>query len=93
MSTYLGFGYGGIPQYIWGLLFGFFMTPFLVQVAAISPFAVGTLQLIASVWTAVINPFIGILSDLSPRPRRLSWVAFCKSNHGAQPSVLLLLCF
>ena len=75
--TYIGFGYGGIGQYIWGLLFGFFMTPFLIQVAKISPFAAGTLQLTASLWTAFINPFIGIFSDLSPYPRRLSWVIIC----------------
>ena len=77
-KTYFGFGYGGIGQYIWGLLFGFFMTPFLVQVAQISPFATGTLQLVASIWTAIINPFIGIFSDMTPHPRRMIWILFCK---------------
>lgn len=76
--THFGFGYGGIGQYIYAMLFGFFMTPFLIQVAGVSPFATGTIQLIVSLWSAIVNPFIGILSDMSPHPRRFSWIIACK---------------
>lgn len=77
-KTYVGYGYGGICQYIWGIIFGFFMTPFLLQVAQINPFVAGTLQLFIALWTAIINPVIGILSDRTPHPRRKSWIAACE---------------
>lgn len=77
-STYFGYGFGGIAQYIYSVIFGFFMTPFLIQVAQISPFATGTIQLVVTVWTALMGPLIGTLSDISPHPRRFSWILSCK---------------
>ena len=73
----MSFGYGGIGQYLYALVFGFFMSPFLLQVAGLPAISAGVIQSIVAVYGALINPVVGYLSDLSPHPRRISWIAFC----------------
>jgi len=57
---------------------GFFWNPFLLETALVSPNYAGTLQLIAKIWDAIIDPFIGYWSDITRTRwgRRRPWLLF-----------------
>jgi len=65
LPFYVKFGYGGVEastSSIWILVYLFFMY-FLTDIVKMNPAVAGSVLMIATVWDAVTDPLIGILSD------------------------------
>jgi predicted MFS family arabinose efflux permease len=74
------YGFGGTGIYANNIIISFFLNPFLLEVAGISPFAAGNLMLVGNVWDAISDPIIGWLSDRTPFPRRMVIIISCFSK-------------
>lgn len=61
---------GSIGMFASNTCVSFFLTPFLLEVAGISPFMAGNLLLVGNIWDAVTDPIVGWLSDKTNFPRR-----------------------
>jgi glycoside/pentoside/hexuronide:cation symporter, GPH family len=62
-ATKFAYGAGDIGGAIVGILLLSYLSPFLTDVAHLSPGLAGATQLVVRIWDACIDPFIGILSD------------------------------
>eukprot|EP01103_Thecamoeba_quadrilineata_P020718 TRINITY_DN904_c0_g1_i8.p1 TRINITY_DN904_c0_g1~~TRINITY_DN904_c0_g1_i8.p1 ORF type:complete len:450 (+),score=70.93 TRINITY_DN904_c0_g1_i8:42-1391(+) len=76
ISTKIYYGIGYVPVYCNLALLSLFHSPFLLEVAQISPFYVGSLLIIGQIWDALIDPVIGYLSDKTRTKwgRRRPWM-------------------
>jgi glycoside/pentoside/hexuronide:cation symporter, GPH family len=95
-STKFAYGAGDIGGAIVGILLLFYLSPFLTDVAHLSPGLAGATQLIVRVWDACTDPIIGIMSDRgnvfgakikAQWGRRYPWMLFA-----AIPFGLLFIC-
>ncbi len=62
-ATKFAYGAGDIGGAIVGILLLSYLSPFLTDVARLTPGLAGATQLVVRVWDAVTDPLIGILSD------------------------------
>ncbi len=76
--TKMAFGVGDLGPAIVAAVNGFFLNAFLLQVAKLDPFSVGTIFLIVKVWDAVNDPVMGALTDKTNTRwgRRRPWLLF-----------------
>jgi GPH family glycoside/pentoside/hexuronide:cation symporter len=63
LARRLGYGVGDMAGSIGVTITGFFLYAFLLDVAGVRPGAVGLIFLISNIWDAIIDPYIGYLSD------------------------------
>ena len=59
----LAYGTGDMAGSVVVTLTGFFLQAFLLDVAGLRPAAVGVIFLVSSVWDAVTDPMMGVISD------------------------------
>lgn len=85
VGTKLAYGVGDVGAAIVQQVTTFFLTPFLLEVALLRPIYVSVILFIATVWDAVIDPFIGNWSDRTDTQwgKRRPWLLF-----GAVPFAL-----
>ncbi|MBD3881326.1 MFS transporter [Phormidium tenue FACHB-886] len=78
LSTKLAFGAGDLGPAITSNILIFYLSPFLTDVAGLSPGLAGQTQLIGKVWDAVNDPMVGVLSDKTKSRwgRRYPWILF-----------------
>jgi glycoside/pentoside/hexuronide:cation symporter, GPH family len=90
-STKLAYGTGDVGGAIIGILLLSYLSPFLTDVAHLSPGLAGATQLVVRVWDACIDPVIGIMSDrgdvFGPKirakwGRRYPWMIFAAIPFG-----------
>jgi glycoside/pentoside/hexuronide:cation symporter, GPH family len=76
LSTKLAFGAGDLGTAIAAMIGISYLSPFLTDVAGLSPKLAGQTQLIGKVWDAVNDPMVGVLSDRtqSQQGRRYPWM-------------------
>eukprot|EP01114_Cavostelium_apophysatum_P018840 TRINITY_DN5920_c0_g1_i1.p1 TRINITY_DN5920_c0_g1~~TRINITY_DN5920_c0_g1_i1.p1 ORF type:complete len:500 (+),score=81.86 TRINITY_DN5920_c0_g1_i1:138-1637(+) len=76
ISTKLAYGIGEFGPMMIGVVQGFFLQAFLLEVAEISPYQAGTVVLAAQIWDGVCDPIAGRLSDStrSRIGRRRPWL-------------------
>lgn len=76
LKTKLTYGIGEMSNEIPGSILVFFLLYFLTNVAGLNPGTAGSVLLIAKIWDAVNDPFIGWLSDrtVSRWGRRYPWM-------------------
>ncbi|MBW4592090.1 MAG: MFS transporter [Brasilonema angustatum HA4187-MV1] len=76
LSTKLAFGAGDLGTAITAMIGISYLSPFLTDVAGLSPTLAGQTQLIGKVWDAVNDPMVGVLSDRtqSQQGRRYPWM-------------------
>jgi glycoside/pentoside/hexuronide:cation symporter, GPH family len=95
-GTKFAYGAGDIGGAVIGILLLSYLSPFLTDVAHLSPGLAGATQLVVRVWDACIDPFIGITSDRgnvfgakikAQWGRRYPWMLFA-----AVPFGLLFVC-
>ncbi|MBN1335128.1 MAG: MFS transporter [Deltaproteobacteria bacterium] len=67
-----GYGLGALGFSVANTAIMFFILKYLVDGAGLSPAVAGTVLLVAKVWDATIDPFIGRMLDLKPAYR--SWL-------------------
>jgi glycoside/pentoside/hexuronide:cation symporter, GPH family len=77
-STKLAFGAGDLGSAITANLLIFYLSPFLTDVAGLSPGLAARTQLVGKIWDAVNDPMVGVLSDrtTSRWGRRYPWMIF-----------------
>jgi glycoside/pentoside/hexuronide:cation symporter, GPH family len=75
-STKLAFGAGDLGTAITAMIGISYLSPFLTDVAGLSPGLAGRTQLIGKVWDAVNDPLVGVLSDRTQSKwgRRYPWM-------------------
>jgi glycoside/pentoside/hexuronide:cation symporter, GPH family len=78
LATRIGYGVGDIGNAIITVITGFFLYAFLLEVAGLRPAAVGLIFLLTQIWDAIIDPYIGFLSDrtTSRWGRKRVWLLF-----------------
>jgi glycoside/pentoside/hexuronide:cation symporter, GPH family len=95
-GTKLAYGAGDIGGAIVGILLLSYLSPFLTNVAHLTPGLAGATQLVVRVWDAFLDPVIGIMSDRgdvfgakikAKWGRRYPWMLFA-----AIPFGLLFIC-
>jgi glycoside/pentoside/hexuronide:cation symporter, GPH family len=95
-GTKFAYGAGDIGGAIVGILLLSYLSPFLTNVAHLTPGLAGATQLVVRVWDACIDPVIGIMSDRgdvfgakikATWGRRYPWMLFA-----AIPFGLLFIC-
>ncbi|MBW4567899.1 MAG: MFS transporter [Tolypothrix carrinoi HA7290-LM1] len=76
VSTKLAFGAGDLGTAIAAMIGISYLSPFLTDVAGLSPNLAGQTQLVGKVWDAVNDPMVGVLSDRtqSKQGRRYPWM-------------------
>lgn len=76
VSTKLAFGAGDLGTAIAAMIGVSYLSPFLTDVAGLSPYLAGLTQLVGKVWDAVNDPMVGVLSDRtqSKQGRRYPWM-------------------
>jgi GPH family glycoside/pentoside/hexuronide:cation symporter len=76
VSTKLAFGAGDLGTAIAAMIGISYLSPFLTDVAGLSPYLAGLTQLVGKVWDAVNDPMVGVLSDRtqSKQGRRYPWM-------------------
>jgi glycoside/pentoside/hexuronide:cation symporter, GPH family len=76
LSTKLAFGAGDAGTALTAMVLISYLSPFLTDVAGLSPQLAGLTQLVGKVWDSVNDPMVGILSDRtqSKRGRRYPWM-------------------
>ncbi|MCV3212160.1 MFS transporter [Plectonema radiosum NIES-515] len=76
VSTKLAFGAGDLGTAIAAMIGISYLSPFLTDVAGLSPTLAGQTQLVGKVWDAVNDPMVGVLSDRtqSKQGRRYPWM-------------------
>ena len=76
LSTKLAFGAGDLGTAITAMIGISYLSPFLTDVAGLSPGLAGRTQLIGKVWDAVNDPLVGVLSDRTQSKwgRRYPWM-------------------
>ena len=62
-GTKLAYGAGDVGGAVIGILLLSYLSPFFTDVAHLAPGLAGATQLVARVWDACLDPFIGIMSD------------------------------
>ncbi|AKG23533.1 MFS transporter [Calothrix sp. 336/3] len=87
-TTKLAFGAGDLGTAISAMILISYLSPFLTDVAGLNPQLAGTTRLVGSVWDAVNDPMVGVLSDRtsSQQGRRYPWMIW-----GAVPFGLFFL--
>lgn len=77
-KTKLAYGAGDLGPAITANIMAFFLLVFFTNVAGIRPGLAGTILLIGTIWDAVNDPFVGVLSDrtVSRWGRRLPWLLY-----------------
>ena len=75
-TTKLAYGAGDLGAAIVTAINGFFLLDFLINIAGLRPGMAGNIFLIAKIWDAVNDPFIGWLTDktISRWGRRRPWL-------------------
>jgi glycoside/pentoside/hexuronide:cation symporter, GPH family len=76
LSTKLAFGAGDLGTAITAMIGISYLSPFLTDVAGLSPGLAGRTQLIGKVWDAINDPMVGVLSDRTQSKwgRRYPWM-------------------
>lgn len=76
--TKVAYGAGDFGPAITANLLVFYLSPFLTDVAGLSPGLAGRTQLIGKAWDAVNDPMVGVLSDKTSSRwgRRYPWMIF-----------------
>lgn len=76
LGTRLAFGAGDMGSGITANLLAFFLLPFLTNVAGLPPAIAGMILLISNLWDAIVDPWIGLMSDRtrSRLGRRYPWM-------------------
>jgi glycoside/pentoside/hexuronide:cation symporter, GPH family len=76
LSTKLAFGAGDSGTALTAMVLISYLSPFLTDVAGLSPQLAGLTQLVGKVWDSINDPMVGILSDRtqSKRGRRYPWM-------------------
>lgn len=64
-----GFAAGTVGEYFVYFLFAYYFIYYLTDFAGISPAIAGTIYMIAILWDAITDPFIGYLNDTSKNPK------------------------
>ena len=62
-GTKLAYGAGDVGAAITSIMLLSYLSPFLTDVAHLSPGLAGQSQLVGKVWDAVNDPMVGVLSD------------------------------
>jgi GPH family glycoside/pentoside/hexuronide:cation symporter len=77
-STKMAYGAGDLGTAITANLLIFYLSPFLTDVAGLSPGLAGRTQLVGKVWDAINDPMVGVLSDRTQSKwgRRYPWMIF-----------------
>jgi glycoside/pentoside/hexuronide:cation symporter, GPH family len=76
-GTKLAYGAGDLGTAITANILIFYLSPFLTDVAGLSPGLAGRTQLVGKVWDAVNDPMVGVLSDRTQSEgwgRRYPWM-------------------
>jgi glycoside/pentoside/hexuronide:cation symporter, GPH family len=78
LSTKLAYGAGDLGTAITSIMMGSFLLFFFTNVAGLDARLAGSILMISKVWDAMIDPFVGILSDRtqSRLGRRLPWMMY-----------------
>jgi glycoside/pentoside/hexuronide:cation symporter, GPH family len=78
LATSIGYGMGDMGNAMITVITGFFLYAFLLEVAGLRPAAVGLIFLLTQIWDAIIDPYIGYLSDrtVSKWGRKRVWMLF-----------------
>jgi glycoside/pentoside/hexuronide:cation symporter, GPH family len=76
LGTKLGFGVCDLGGNLFFTLIGFYALKYITDVTLLAPALAGTALLVGKIWDAVIDPFIGFLSDRtkSKLGRRRPWM-------------------
>lgn len=76
LGTKIGYSFGTFGENIAYNFYNLFFMYFLIDYAGVDPLIAGTISLIAVIWSALIDPYIGHLSDNSknPKGRRRPWI-------------------
>eukprot|EP01135_Chromosphaera_perkinsii_P000494 Nk52_evm48s96 gene=Nk52_evmTU48s96 len=76
LCTKLGFAIGAWPSSFTHTVIGFYLSPFLLEVARIPAAGVGLLLFVGRFWDSLTDPIVGILSDKtnSRYGRRKPWI-------------------
>ena len=74
--TKLAFGAGDLGTAITSMILISYLSPFLTDVAGLSPLLAGRTQLVGKIWDAVNDPMVGFASDrtTSKQGRRYPWM-------------------
>jgi GPH family glycoside/pentoside/hexuronide:cation symporter len=77
-KTKLAYGAGDLGPAITANILIFYLSPFLTDVARLSPGLAGQTQLIGKIWDAVNDPMVGVMSDKtrSRLGRRYPWILY-----------------
>eukprot|EP01095_Lingulamoeba_sp_RSL-Kostka_P011337 TRINITY_DN4288_c0_g1_i1.p1 TRINITY_DN4288_c0_g1~~TRINITY_DN4288_c0_g1_i1.p1 ORF type:complete len:514 (+),score=98.70 TRINITY_DN4288_c0_g1_i1:51-1592(+) len=70
------YGSGNISRFIVIGIQAYYLNPFLLEVANIDPYFVGTILLLKQIYDGITDPIVGQLSDSFPTPwgRRKPWI-------------------
>ncbi|MBD2578307.1 MFS transporter [Oscillatoria sp. FACHB-1406] len=77
--TKLSFGSGDLGAAITANILVFYLSPFLTDVAGLTPFLAGASQFVGKVWDAINDPFVGVMSDRTQNQRwgrRYPWMIY-----------------
>lgn len=77
--TKLSYGSGDLGSAITANILVFYLSPFLTDVAGLTPLLAGASQLVGKVWDAVNDPVVGVLSDRTQNQRwgrRYPWMLY-----------------
>ncbi len=78
LRTKLAYGAGDLGPGVTSNLLGFFLLPFLTNVAGLGPGLAGSILFVGKVWDAINDPIVGVLTDRtrSRWGRRRPWILF-----------------